>query len=100
MPADNAKEKFMSEHSQEINRYQYSVEIINRSKKIDGSLPKAAEINAEIQKYQIQKEDIEKNLNKMELLLSNYLNIQDNISHLDVRSKTDRAAENIGTINL
>lgn len=90
---------YNAKYSNEINRYKRAVEIINNAKLPGGFLPKSNTLNAEIQRYQNIKDDILRKLEKTELQLSNYLNIKENILQVDVKSKTDRATENIGTIN-
>jgi len=76
------KEKYKAEKRNQIERYNKAVEIINRSKNPDGTLPKTADINIEIEKLEKLKENISIKNNKIKNKLSNYKNIKHNIEQI------------------
>ncbi len=75
-------ERFKSENQYKIDRYNKSVEVINRSKNSKGELPKAVDLNLEIEKLETLKNNILMRQNKAKAELSSYENIKYNIEHI------------------
>ena len=76
------KEIFMLDHKNNVERYNTAVELLNKSKLPDGSLPRAAYLNAEIMKnndtiaeMEKENENCSAELEKLKTLLDNLISI-------------------------
>ncbi|MBR1444606.1 MAG: hypothetical protein IJ583_13865 [Firmicutes bacterium] len=72
------RELFKIRNGDDIRKYNTAVEIMNKSKLPDGSLPKAEVINAEILKLEVKKDDIITKHEKTKNKLQSYLIIKSN----------------------
>jgi len=76
------QEQYKAKNKNQLDRYNKSVEIINRSKKPDGTLPKAVNLNLEIEKLETLKNNILVRQNKAKAELSVYENLKYNIEQI------------------
>ena len=80
--SSDEREKFKAENQFRIDKYNKAVEIINRSKNPDGSSPKAADLNMEIERLEILKNNIVIRQNKVKSELASYENLKYNIEQI------------------
>ncbi|MBR1442943.1 MAG: hypothetical protein IJ583_05350, partial [Firmicutes bacterium] len=71
-------ELFKIRNGDDIRKYNTAVEIMNKSKLPDGSLPKATDLNNEISRIENQIDDISIRQEKTKNKLSTYQNIKEN----------------------
>lgn len=76
------REKFKAENKFRIDQYNKAVEIMNRSKNPDGSSPKAADLNIEIERLETLKNNIIIRQNKVKSELDSYENLKYNIEQI------------------
>ncbi len=78
----NEQEQYKAKNKKQLDGYNKSVEIINRSKKPDGTIPKAVDLNLEIEKLEMLKNSIIARQNKVKAELSVYENLKYNINQI------------------
>ncbi|MBR1735551.1 MAG: relaxase/mobilization nuclease domain-containing protein [Firmicutes bacterium] len=76
------REIFRIRNGEDIRKYEMTVEVMNKSKLPDGSLPKAVNLNNEIARIENQIEDISIRQEKAKNKLSTYQNIKDNADRI------------------
>lgn len=90
---EDDREKYKADNKAQLERFEKAVEVINRSKKPDGTLSKAVDLNLEIERYEKLKEQIEARNLKTLSELKNYKNVEknlDDISSDKMVEKTER----------
>lgn len=76
---EEEKAKYKADNATQLERFEKACEVMNRSKKSDGTLPKAVDLNLEIERHEKLKENIaEKNL-KAKSELRKYKAIDENL---------------------
>ena len=78
------KEIFMLDNKKKIEDYTAAVEIINRSKNADGTLPKAAYLNAEIMQNNDSVSEIEEQTEQYKTELYKYQTLLENLKALGI----------------
>ena len=66
---------YKADNKAQLERFEKAVEVINRSKNPDGTLPKAVDLNLEIERYEKLKEQIEARNLKVLSELKGYENV-------------------------
>ena len=76
------KEKYRSEYSKELSRFGYAIEVIEKYKTSNGTLPKADEIKYAVVILDEQKAELESKQNKLYYELQNYTNLKKNADNI------------------
>ena len=76
------REKFKAENQFQIDKYNKAVEIMNRSKNSDGTVPETSDLNLEIERLETLKNNILIRQNKVKAELSSYENLKYNIERI------------------
>lgn len=76
---EEEKAKYKADNATQLEKFEKACEVMNRSKKSDGTLPKATDLNLEIERHEKLKEQItEKNL-LSKSKLNKYKTIEENL---------------------
>ena len=87
------KEIFMLDNKKKIEDYTAAVEIINRSKNADGTLPKAAYLNAEIMQNNDKVSEIEEQTEQYKTELYKYQTLLENLKALGIDTGEEEQTE-------
>jgi hypothetical protein len=88
------RETFGNENRDNLNRYYAAVEVLNGSKKEEGSLPKAAEINSDIARAEILKEGIAEEYYRLKRELERYEILKANADKI-LKNNTEKTVNEI-----
>ena len=91
------KEKYRSEYSKELSRFNYAVEVMEKSKNSNGTLPKADEIKNTVAILEEQRTELETEQDKLYFELQRYTAIKKNADNILGISETEISKKEIPT---
>lgn len=92
---ENDREKYKADNKAQLERFEKAVEVINRSKNPNGTLPKAVDLNLETEKRKKLKERIETQNLETLAELNNYKNLQKSLDDVALNKKTIKIVKSL-----
>lgn len=84
------KEKYMSDHKIELDKYKNATTILNCSRNTNGEIPQSTELNVEIEKLEKLKSSIIARNNKVKVKISSYENIKATAENMFGEKRADK----------